>query len=96
MFIKFIKKLITKKWLKEVEFKVEKVYEFKKGGRYFFVLTTDRPISDQASDALKRALKANNRRLMKELGIVSSFIILDNGLDIKIIPSGEERKNNVV
>jgi len=88
-FIQFKKK-------KEVKFKVEKVYEFKKGGRYFFVIKSERPLTERMCEILKDILEANNKRLMKDLGIISSFILLDNGLDIKVVPSGEERKNNVV
>lgn len=83
-FIQFKKK-------KEIEFKVEKVYDFKKGGRYLFVLTTDKLITDQMHEALKEALEANNKRLMKDLEIISSFIVLDNGIDIKVMPSGEKK-----
>lgn len=82
-----------KNWFKKkgIEFKVEKVYDFKKGGRYFFVITTDKPITDRTYEALKEASKANNKRLMKDLGIISSFVVLDNGLDIKVMPSGEKQ-----
>jgi hypothetical protein len=86
-FIQFKKK-------KGIEFKVEKVYDFKKGGRYFFVLTTDKPITDRMYEALKEATQANNKRLMKDLGIISSIIVLDNGFDIKVIPSGEKQSDD--
>lgn len=86
-FIQFNKK-------KGTEFKVEKVYDFKKGGRYFFVLTTDKPITDRMYGALKEAAEGTNDRLMKDLGIISSIVVLDNGIDIKVLPSGEVRKQS--
>lgn len=76
---------------KRIELKVEKVYNFKKGGRYFFVLTTDRPITDRMYGLLREVAEGNNDRLMKDLGIISSIVVLDNGIDIKVVPSGEKQ-----
>lgn len=85
-----IKKLIKEK--KGVELKVQKVYEFRKGGRYYFAITTDKPISKQMNEELHEALKLHKEKLLKELGIISSFIVLDNGLSIKVLPNDDIKK----
>ena len=77
-----------------IDFKVEKVYDFKKGGRYFFIVTTEKPLTNQTYDRIKRDLKKIMKRIGKDLDIISSFILLDNGIDIKVMPSGEERKSD--
>ncbi|MHB1334505.1 MAG: hypothetical protein ACYCXQ_00925 [Candidatus Humimicrobiaceae bacterium] len=77
-----------------IEFKVEKVYEFKKGGRYFFAITSDKPLNERMISNLKEALKTQGERLFKDLGIISSFIVLEDGLDIKVLPSKEKKKSD--
>jgi len=93
-FKKWIYSFISFKRKKGIEFKAEKVYEFKKGGRYLFAITVDRPINTQMHKVLKEVVEANNKRIMKDLGIISSFIILDNGFDIKAMPSEEKQSSN--
>ncbi|MGD9276344.1 MAG: hypothetical protein PVJ67_04175 [Candidatus Pacearchaeota archaeon] len=87
--MKKIKKLF---WLlnrklsdKIFKFKVEKIYGLEKNGRYIFVVTTNRPINNRMYEFLKKAFERENKRLLKNMEIISEFIILDNGLDIKII-----------